>query len=57
MDFTPPAAGYLLIQCLVEYDNDPDTTNNYIGWRGMQVFIWSADFESGGTNYGWQKKS
>jgi hypothetical protein len=55
MDFTPPAAGYLLIQCLVEYENDPDTSNNYIGWRGIQVFIWSADLESGGTNYGWQK--
>jgi hypothetical protein len=54
-DFTPPAAGYLLVQCLIEYDNDPDIMNNYIGWQGLPVFIWSADMESSGSNYGWQK--
>ncbi len=55
--FTPPFAGIVLIQVAVDYISDTDTTNNAAGWWGMYVFIWSADLESGGTNYGWQKKA
>jgi hypothetical protein len=54
-DFVPPFAGDISQFCTVDYEGDPDSSNNGYGWFGMPVFIWSADFESGGTNWGWQK--
>jgi hypothetical protein len=58
--FTPPFAGNLLVQCSVEYINDPDNSNNYLGWYNIPVLIWSADFEDINelspevSGFGWQ---
>ena len=54
--FTPAFSGRPLIMATVDYPNDMDYSNNgiYMNW-GPYIFIWSADFESSGTNYGWQK--
>ena len=54
--FTPPyATEWMTIVATVDYEGDTDITNNANGWQRIPVLIWSADFESGGTNWGWQK--
>ena len=54
-DFLTPFAGIISATCTIDYIADTDTSNNGVRWYGMPVFIWSADFESDGTNWGWQK--
>ena len=54
-EFTPQFAGVTFIQCAVNYINDPNNSNNYFGLYGIPVFIWSADLETSGTNFGWQQ--
>ncbi|WP_455391433.1 hypothetical protein [[Eubacterium] cellulosolvens] len=54
-DFVPPFAGSISMAATVDYAGDPEDSNDGYGWYRMPVFIWSADFESSGTNWGWQK--
>jgi len=55
-DFTPPFAGQLFIVVTVDYPGDTDSSNNGMYLTSPPtVFIWSADFESSGTDWGWQK--
>jgi hypothetical protein len=56
-DFVTPFAGRVYASAVIDYEGDPDISNNGVGWFGMPVFIWSADLETGGsdTGWGWQK--
>ncbi len=47
-DFTPQYATTMMrITAYVDWPNDPDTSNDYLGWSGRQVAKWVDDMESG----------
>jgi hypothetical protein len=49
------AANWITVVATVDYSNDPEPSNDLLGYRYMPVMIWSADFEGHGTEWGWQK--
>jgi len=54
--FTPTyASGWITVAVSVDYNYDPESSNDVSGWQRMPVMIWSADMESSGTNWGWQE--